>query len=150
MLAELLLSKWTQVRSDLLATIDKFSDGELTYRPFAGAYSAGELMLHIANEEDIELHHGTIQTLATFPSPYDAEGFPDKESILSVLGDVHEHTVVYLDGKSDAELEAQIDLAWGGTSRPIDMLWHVLEHEIHHRGELSLLLGLLGREGLDA
>jgi uncharacterized damage-inducible protein DinB len=30
------------------------------------------------------------------------------------------------------------------------MLWHVVEHEIHHRGELSLILGLLGREGLDA
>jgi uncharacterized damage-inducible protein DinB len=29
------------------------------------------------------------------------------------------------------------------------IIWHVLEHEIHHRGELSLILGLLGREGLD-
>ena len=29
------------------------------------------------------------------------------------------------------------------------IIWHVLEHEIHHRGELSLALGLLGREGLD-
>jgi uncharacterized damage-inducible protein DinB len=25
----------------------------------------------------------------------------------------------------------------------------VLEHEVHHRGELSLIHGLLGREGLD-
>ena len=31
-----------------------------------------------------------------------------------------------------------------------DMLWHVLEHEIHHRAELSLTLGLLGHEGLNA
>jgi uncharacterized damage-inducible protein DinB len=29
------------------------------------------------------------------------------------------------------------------------VIWHVLEHEIHHRGELSLIHGLLGREGLD-
>ena len=29
------------------------------------------------------------------------------------------------------------------------IIWHVLEHEIHHRGELSLVLGLLGRDGLD-
>ena len=27
---------------------------------------------------------------------------------------------------------------------------HVLEHELHHRGELSLCLGLLGKPGLDA
>ncbi|MCE5207568.1 MAG: DinB family protein [Chloroflexi bacterium] len=30
------------------------------------------------------------------------------------------------------------------------MLRHTLEHEIHHRGELSLTLGLLGHKGLDA
>jgi uncharacterized damage-inducible protein DinB len=30
------------------------------------------------------------------------------------------------------------------------MILHVIEHEIHHRGELSLKLGLLDREGLDA
>jgi len=28
-------------------------------------------------------------------------------------------------------------------------IWRVLEHKIHHRGELSLALGLLGRQGLD-
>jgi uncharacterized damage-inducible protein DinB len=38
---------------------------------------------------------------------------------------------------------------WG---EPIPLrwiIWHVLEHEVHHRGELSLILGLLGKEGLD-
>jgi uncharacterized damage-inducible protein DinB len=30
------------------------------------------------------------------------------------------------------------------------MIGHLIEHEIHHRGELSLILGLLGREGLNA
>jgi uncharacterized damage-inducible protein DinB len=150
MLSELLLSKWTQVRADLVATIDKFAAEELSFRPFPGAYSAGELMLHVAHEEAIEVHHGTVQTLAEFPPPFDAEQYRDKESIIAVLGEVHAHTVSYLAGKTDVELEAALELPWGGTSRPIDMLWHALEHEVHHRGELSLYLGLLGREGLDA
>ena len=30
------------------------------------------------------------------------------------------------------------------------MIEHMIDHEIHHRGELSLILGLLGREGLNA
>jgi uncharacterized damage-inducible protein DinB len=150
MLSELLLSKWAQVRADLAKTIDKFADEELSFRPLSGGYAAGELMLHIAHEEAIEIHHGTAQTLAEFPEAYDAASFLDKESIQTVLGEVHEHTVDYLDGKSDSSLEAPLELPWGGSSRPIDMLWHALEHEIHHRGELSLYLGLLGREGLDA
>jgi uncharacterized damage-inducible protein DinB len=150
MLRELLLSKWSQVRLDLVTTIDKFSDDELSYRPFPNAYTAGELMLHIANEEAIEIQHGTIKALAEFPQPYDPQQFRDKASIYALLNEVHEPTVEYLKGKTDAGLEAEIELPWGGISRPIDMLWHALEHEIHHRGELSLILGLLGREGLDA
>jgi uncharacterized damage-inducible protein DinB len=150
MLSELLLSKWDQVRSDLLTTAEKFSDDELGYRPFDGAYSVAELLLHIAHEEAIEVSHGTAHTLAEFPPPYDATGFRDKESVLSVLTGVHAQTTAYLERASDDVLSAEIDLPWGGKSRPVDMLWHVLEHELHHRGELSLMLGLLGREGLDA
>jgi uncharacterized damage-inducible protein DinB len=30
------------------------------------------------------------------------------------------------------------------------MISHLLEHEIHHRSELSLILGMLGTDGLDA
>ncbi len=33
--------------------------------------------------------------------------------------------------------------------KPSWIFWHVLEHEIHHRGELSLILGFLGKQGLD-
>ncbi len=43
-----------------------------------------------------------------------------------------------------------VETPWGAKSRRIELLWHVIEHEIHHRGELSLMLGMLGREGLDA
>jgi uncharacterized damage-inducible protein DinB len=50
----------------------------------------------------------------------------------------------------EAGAVAPVELAWGEVARPIDTLWHLLEHELHHRGELSLMLGLLGRAGLDA
>jgi uncharacterized damage-inducible protein DinB len=50
----------------------------------------------------------------------------------------------------ERELGRRIELPWGGHTSLGWVVWHVLEHEIHHRGELSLILGLLGREGLDA
>lgn len=150
MLSALILSKWTQVRSDLATTIEKFAGEELAYRPFAGAYSAAELMLHIAHEEAIEVWYAVVEAIGELPAPYDAVQFSTRESILAVLRDTHQPTVEYLRDRTDDELLTAIELPWGGTSRPIDMLWHVLEHEIHHRGELSLLLGLLGRQGLDA
>ena len=67
-----------------------------------------------------------------------------------MLASVHEETIEYVLNIDDGDLEGEIEVGWGGTYPLIDMIWHVMEHEIHHRGELSLILGLLGREGLDA
>ena len=150
MLRDLVASKWTQVREGLLATSDKFSDGELTFQPVAAGYSVAQLILHIANEEDIEVGYALARRLDELPPPHDAAAFTTKASILAVLQEAHAHTTAYLASLSDADLEAEAELPWGQMTRRIDMLMHALEHEIHHRGELSLMLGLLGRQGLDA
>jgi uncharacterized damage-inducible protein DinB len=150
MLRDLLSSKWAQVREGLLATIDKFSDGELGFQPVAGGYSVAQLMLHIANEEDIEVGYALARRLDGLPPPHDAAVFTTRASILAVLQNSHARTVAYLESLSDADLASEIELPWGQTARRSAMLMHTLEHEIHHRGELSLTLGLLGREGLDA
>ena len=52
-----------------------------------------------------------------------------------------------------ADLEQVIPTrSWDGRERPARsrqwMIWHVLEHEIHHGGELSLALGGLGLPGV--
>jgi uncharacterized damage-inducible protein DinB len=50
----------------------------------------------------------------------------------------------------DQDLETEIEAQWGERNLLVNFVWHVIEHEIHHRGELYIILGLLGREGLDA
>lgn len=150
MLQELLLEKWTVIRTGLVETAGKFGPGELSFRPFGAGYSVAGLMLHVAHEERIEVHWGLMRVLPGMPEAYDDASFPDVASILDLLMREHERTVDYLHGLSDDDLTAKTELAWGQTTRRIDQLWHTLEHEIHHRGELSLYLGLLGRSGLDA
>jgi uncharacterized damage-inducible protein DinB len=147
---DLLSSTWAQVRSGLLATFDKFSDDELSFRPAANGYSVGETLLHIANEEDGEVRFGITRELSEFPQGFDAQQYRDKSALIAVLGEVHNHTLTYLHGLNDDDLAAMVETPWGATNRRVELLWHVIEHEIHHRGELSLMLGLLGREGLDA
>ena len=62
---------------------------------------------------------------------------------------MHDQTLAYLATLDDA-LWATITAPWDATARRIDMFDHIIEHETHHRGELSLILGLFGRQGLDA
>jgi uncharacterized damage-inducible protein DinB len=149
MLANLTIDKWAQVRDGLLATIDKFADEELLFRTPDGR-SAAEVMLHIAHEEAIEIGYGVTRARPALPDGYNAGDYATRQSIVAVLSGVHEPTLVYLRTANDADLLAAIELPWNQRSRPLDMLWHVLEHEVHHRAELSFVLGMLGREGLDA
>jgi uncharacterized damage-inducible protein DinB len=147
---ENLKNQWRQVRDGLLATLAKLNDGELAYVPYPGAWNTGALLRHVAYEELVEVHYGLMHRLPEFPGEIRPEDFPTLASIGALLGDVHAVTEAYLDELAETDLDQDFTAAWNQTRRMGDFLWHTLEHEIHHRGELSLILGMLGKQGLDA
>ena len=145
-----IVAQWERVRSGLLETIDKFGDAELDFKPFPAAWSVRQLMLHIAQEERGEFQYGIAQSLDAFPPEHDPQKYPTVATIKALLEAVHVPTVAYLRGLDDADLSRVIDTPWGARYPLYDMLAHLIEHEIHHRAELSLILGMLGRAGFDA
>lgn len=145
-----IVAHWDQIRSQLLETIDKFDDDELTDQPFPASRSVKQIMLHIGHEEQIEIHYGVMQETADFPQEPDPEAYPTITSIKAYLTEVHGRTRQYLDSLSEGDLTHVVETPWEANTPLEAMIGHVLEHEIHHRAELSLILGLLGREGLDA
>ncbi len=143
-----LFSHWEQVRADLLLTIDKFSDEELAYVPFNGSWPVGQIMLHIAACEDHWLH-GVVRHEFETPVKYKLVDYPTRAAIKGVLDGAHRRTVTYLASLEEKDLARVYQNRYGETFPLYWIIWHVLEHEIHHRGELSLVLGMLGRPGLD-
>lgn len=143
-----LFSHWEQVRADLLATIDKFSDAELAFKPFEGAWSVGQIALHIADCEDNWLH-GVVRGEVKPWIFYDFAQYSTRSAILELLERAHKKTVMFLDTLVEQDLETIYHIPTGHGFSLRWIIWHVLEHEIHHRGELSLIHGLLGHEGLD-
>ena len=141
---------WKQVRKGLIDTIEKFSGEDLNYIAYKNGYSVRQIILHIAQEEYGEIQYGITREIDEFPPLYVEHSYPTIEPIKALLAGVHKETIGYLESLVDEDLEIEIEAQWGETYPLIDMIWHVMEHEIHHRGELSLILGLLGREGLDA
>jgi uncharacterized damage-inducible protein DinB len=139
---------WEQVRADLIATMDKFSDDELAYVPFKGAWPVGKIMLHIAETEDFWLHSLVRRELES-EIDYELADYPTKAAIKGTLERARNRTVPLLDSLTEGDLDKRYTLPGGQSLSLRWIIWHVLEHEIHHRGELSLALGLLGREGLD-
>jgi uncharacterized damage-inducible protein DinB len=89
------------------------------------------------------------RNLSAWPADYEPQYYPDREAIKALLAEVHGQTEAYLTTLDEPDLAQIVDGGRIGRFRLGWVIWHVLEHEIHHRGELSLVLGLLGRQGLD-
>lgn len=140
---------WRQVHADTLATVARFSQTELVYAPYAGSWSVGEIMLHIANAEDGWFRYVALRQTNEWPADFTLARYPTVAHIQSLLRQIHAQTQSCLAGWEMADLDRHVVAPWGDTFTLEWIIWHVLEHEIHHRGELSLILGLLGREGLD-
>ncbi len=143
-----LFAHWDQIHRDTLAVLDKFEEAELGDIAYEGGMPVGQIALHIADAEE-----GWFRLIATsersdWPSDYTLENYPSKATIMALLGEVHAKTMAYLATQTLDDLEHVFASAWGNFSLRF-IIWHVLEHEIHHRGELSLILGILGRQGLD-
>lgn len=145
-----LISHWEAVRAGLVDMTDKFREEELDFKPFATSWSVRQIMLHIAQEENGEFNYGITQTLQQFPSEYAIQEYPTRASIESLMAAVHSVSIEYLKTLDESDLGKVIHTPWGASYRLIEMIDHLIDHEVHHRAELSLILGMLGREGLDA
>ena len=145
-----LMNFWDRVRNGLLTTLDLLMDEEFDIVTYPDGRTARQIALHIAQEELGEFAYGITRTLEDFPPDYSLAEYPDHEAIKRLLAEVHDPVRDYFAEATDADLLKTIRTPWGAELSLLEMLLHILEHEIHHRGELSLALGLLGRQGLDA
>jgi uncharacterized damage-inducible protein DinB len=144
-----MFAQWKQIHKDTLKTFAMFSDQELAYQPFPGSWSAGQTMLHIPDTEEYWLRVVVAGEPDFGPERFSLSNYPTIAAIQSAFEEVHQKTEAFLKTLDGSDLRRMVPLR-RGRQRSLDwIIWHVLEHEVHHRGELSLMLGLLGRNGLD-
>jgi uncharacterized damage-inducible protein DinB len=144
-----LFSHWDEVRSDLLRGLQQFGDEDLNFKP-ASAYdrTVADIAVHIAEAEDGWFHYVVRGEHPEWPQP-SREAHPTWDSIFELLDGVHAKTLRWLERTDVAGLDEKHRTPWGSELPLGWIIWHVLEHEIHHRGELFLCLGLLGKEAPD-
>lgn len=140
---------WSRVREGLVEALGMLSDDQLSFVPREGLWSLGEVAVHIAGAEAGWFRHPITGELDEWPPDPTFEDHPTVASIQALLAEVHEGTVAYLKSVDADELDATFALPWGPEVTYRWAIWHVLEHEIHHRGEIYLMLGLMGMEAPD-
>lgn len=77
------------------------------------------------------------------------EDYPTAASVAQTWSRVERHMRDFLAGLTDADLAREIEFTLpGGPTQSIplaDLLQHAAIHAVHHRGQVSLLLRMLGR-----
>lgn len=143
-----LFGHWTAVRQGLLAALDMLTDEQLAFTPREGLWSLGTVARHIANAEDGWFRYVAARELEEWP-PLADEEYATVKSVKQLLTEVHDWTETYLKAVEVADLDRTISTPWDEELTLRWIVWHVLEHEIHHRGEIYLMLGLMGMEAPD-
>ena len=141
---------WREVRGGLRQALAGLDQARLDYRPRRELRSIREIACHIAGCEEGWFRFVVQHELADWAqADFKADDYPTLVEVDKLLGEVHAHTEAFLCSIGAAELEQPVMLPWGPVVPLRWVVWHVLEHEIHHRGEIFLMLGLQGIEGPD-
>lgn len=137
---------WEKIRRDLMRAVALLRDEDLEFRP-SQSYprTVGDILRHIVNVEDGWIHYVIRREYEAWPAE-DSGGTKSVEAIRTELERVHRKTMRYLSQVQAEDFNRIIQVPQDGTPKLGWILWHVLEQQIHHRGELFLCLSLLGHD----
>lgn len=117
---------------------------DLLERPLApGRFTAGDQLRHLAAIERFMF----AENAAGRPSRYPghgrelADGYDD---VVAYFVRMHEETKQVISALSDADLQKRCATPAGATITAWKWLRAMIEHHVHHRGQLYLTLGLFG------
>ena len=112
-----------------------------TYAP--GKFTCGDLLRHIAVTERY-MFAENIQNRQCRYTTHGKELAADLESILELMRSLHAESLAIFAKLSDEDLRRKCKTPAGVDIQTARWLRSMVEHEVHHRGQIYLYLGLLG------
>lgn len=139
------LSVWDAEAQKTAAILRALPAGQYEFRPDTGARSIGELAWHLAEVEAF-ISYGIEQgAIGPGTRPPGIERPKAIEALAPEYERIHAEAAARVRRLTPGDLDRAMS-AFGGPPRPIrDILWSaILLHQIHHRGQLSVLCRLAG------
>lgn len=140
-----LIEHLERFRAVTLRVFDVIEDEDLSWRPQPGQYSLGQQLLHIAQAEDMYaqgLFEGRWNyDLVRFPPT-----LPDLPELKSFFARVRAFTTERISGVRPEDLSRIVEIPGSPLKHTLrSWLWFLVEHEMHHKAQVSVYLRLMGR-----
>jgi uncharacterized damage-inducible protein DinB len=140
---ESFLSYFESVRSRTLRVVNAIPPDKLEWRHSEGVFSPGDLARHIVALE----RYTFAENVLGRPSRYQGCGTDladGLENVKAFMQEMHEETIALLKDLKPEDLERKGTSPQGVPVTAWKLLRAMIEHEIHHRGEMYVYLALLG------
>jgi uncharacterized damage-inducible protein DinB len=140
---ESFLRYFDSIRERTLRVVRAVPEDKLEWRHTTGVFSPGDLARHIAATERYTFAENVFGRPSRYPGCR-ADLAQGMAAIQAFMQNAHTETVQLLGGLRPEDLESK---GVGPQGHPITawkLLRAMVEHEIHHRGEIYVYLALLG------
>ncbi len=126
---------------ETLPLIEQLTEINVLSRPIEGGREIGEVVLHIVRS--LEYYTKGITTNQWEALPYYIETYDSAELIIELAKTVFESVKVYTSLISPSDIGRSIN-SFNRPATVADLILEMLEHSIHHRGQITVYYRLLG------
>jgi len=139
------LDYWEKVRGRTRRVVDRIPEERLEWAWKPGKFTPGDLVRHLAGIERWMYAENARRRQSRYPGHGEelARGLP---AVLAYFDRLHAESVEIFRQLSDADLSARCETPGGSPITVGKWLRLMVEHEVHHRGQIYLLLAMLGVE----
>ena len=137
------LDYWESVRLRTKRVVQRIPADQIEWRHAPGSFTLGDLVRHLAGIE--RYMYG--ETVRGRPSSYAgcgrelADGY---DAVVAYLDERHAESVEIFRSLSDTDLKRKCITPAGTPITTWKWLRAMVEHEAHHRGQIYMMLGMLG------
>ena len=135
---------WERARKTVIQAAKMIPKGKLEWRPAKGMLTFGDILRHMVDCEEFWIHDVLLRKGGS--PDRKRKDFPTAVNILKDLEGIHKKTVAALSKVPMSSLPRKVKIEQDGQVPVSWLLWHVVEHEVHHRGQLITYLRILGLE----
>lgn len=140
-----LLNHWLVHRKVVLELANRTPDDLLAFKPWAGGMALGDLFLHIATAADMFV---TATRDGRFPKP-ERRSATSMNEVREILQALTAKSAAQIEGLTDQQLAASITASFVDATQPgVGWMAVMIDHEIHHKGQLFTYLRTAGVQDL--